>query len=42
MTDALSLLKIIQISEKEIASGEVHKCEDVFKELYKRHENKAK
>lgn len=42
MTNALSLLKIIQISEKEISNGDVRKCEDVFKDIYKHHENRTK
>ncbi len=36
MLNAIALLKIIQISEKEIANGEVSKVEDVFDELYKK------
>ncbi|NLD92950.1 MAG: type II toxin-antitoxin system Phd/YefM family antitoxin [Fibrobacter sp.] len=36
MLNAIALLKIIQISEKEISNGEVSKVEDVFDELYKK------
>jgi len=36
MLNTIVLLKIIQISEKEIANGEVSKVEDVFDELYKK------
>lgn len=40
MTDALSLLKIIQISEKDIANKDMRKSEDVFNDLYKHHKNR--
>ncbi len=36
MLNTIALLKIIQISEKEIANGQVSKVEDVFDELYKK------
>jgi PHD/YefM family antitoxin component YafN of YafNO toxin-antitoxin module len=42
MTNALSLLKIIQISERDIANGNVRTSEDVFSDLYKRSANKTK
>lgn len=35
MKDALSMLQVFQISEKEISEGRVCKSEDVFTDLYR-------